>query len=80
MAHSELWRKMEIAPVGKRRIALRIAAELLETEAFMETCPAPDGPDDLKKMLTRLLHRDRVNTMDGRNLFRQLATDYRSRT
>lgn len=72
-----LIREMQCQPVGKQRLAARIATEIVESEEAFTGYPSTTDGNRIKKVLTQVLHRYRVSTEDGQGLFRELAEHYR---
>lgn len=79
VSNEELVRELEQTPELKRRLVVRIAHEILESEAFLEAYPRVDIPEQLTAIFTRILHKNRVNTADGRAVFAKLAQTYTGR-
>lgn len=67
---------LNYAPDGKIRLALRIAAEILESELFLEAYPIIAEREWMKKVLTRVLWKNKVSTEDGRAIFSELSGEY----
>lgn len=76
MSNEQLLQELERTPELKRRLAVRIAQDILESEAFLEAYPRTENPDELKAILTRIFHKNRVSTENGRSIFRCLAESY----
>ncbi len=72
-----LIRQMQGQPVGKQRLAARIAVAIMESEMAFTGYPRTTDGNRIKKVLTQVLHRYRVSTEDGQRLFRELAERYR---
>lgn len=76
MSNEQLLQELERTPELKRRLAVRIAQDILESEAFLEAYPRTEKPEELKAILTRIFHKNRVSTEVGRSIFRCLAESY----
>lgn len=76
MSNEQLLHELESTPELKRRLVVRIAQDILESEAFLEAYPRTENPDELKAILTRIFHKNRVSTEVGRSIFRCLAESY----
>lgn len=72
--------ELTFAPVGKQKLALKIANDILESEVFFQSYPISRDPNWLKKVLTRVLWKNRISTEDGKAIFRDLAESYQERT
>ena len=79
MTNEELVRELEQTTEPKRRLAVRIAMDILESEAFLEAYPRADSREQLTAIFTRILHKNRVNTADGRAIMAELAQTYLGR-
>lgn len=79
MTNGELFCELERTPELKRRLVVRIAEEILESEAFSEAYPRTDKPEELKAILTRVLWKNRVSTESGRAIFSYLAENFEGR-
>jgi len=73
-----LIREMQGQPVGKQRLAAKIAVAILESEEAFTGYPRTTDGNRIKKVLTQVLRRYRVSTEDGRALFGELAESYRA--
>lgn len=67
---------MRDQPLGKKKLAARIAVDILESEQFLEAYPKTTDPERIKKVLTRVLTGNRVSTEDGRKIFKELSESY----
>ena len=72
MSEEQLLEGLRKTPELKRRLVMRVAADLLESEAFLEAYPHLE----IKTALTRLLHKNKVSTIDGRRMAAELAESY----
>lgn len=72
----EMLEAMQHSTVPKRRIVAEIATMILESEAFMSAYPFTTDMEQIKRILTRFLKKNRVSTENGRALLRQLAESY----
>ena len=64
MSEERLLEGLRKTPELKRRLVMRVAADLLESE------------EQIKTALTRLLHKNKVSTIDGRRMAAELAESY----
>ena len=76
MSEERLLEGLRKTPELKRRLVMRVAADLLESEAFLEAYPRLETEEQIKTALTRLLHKNRVSTIDGRRMAAELAESY----
>ena len=76
MSEEQLLEGLRKTPELKRRLVMRVAADLLESEAFLEAYPHLETEEQIKTALTRLLHKNRVSTADGRRIAAELAGSY----
>ena len=58
MSNEQLLHELERTPELKRRLVVRIAQDILESEAFLEAYPRTENPDELKVILTRIFHKN----------------------
>lgn len=72
----ELLKRMEHQPLGKQKLAARIALDILESEQFLEAYPNTRDPERIKNVLTRVLTKNRVSTEEGRKILRELSESY----
>lgn len=79
LTSERLYSELLHTPELKRRLAVRIAMEILESEAFSEAYPRTDKPEELKAILTRVLWKNRVSTESGRAIFSYLAENFEGR-
>ena len=79
MTNEELIQALKETPELKRRLAVRIVQDILESEAFLESYPRVDDPKQLTAVFTRILHKNRVNTAVGRTVLLELAQTYTGR-
>lgn len=76
MREEQLLEGLRKTPELKRRLVMRVAADLLESEAFLEAYPHLETEEQIKTALTRLLHKNKVSTIDGRRMAAELAESY----
>ena len=76
MSEEQLLEGLRKTPELKRRLVMRVAADLLESEAFLEAYPHLETEEQIKTALTRLLHKNKVSTIDGRRMAAELAESY----
>ena len=76
MSEEQLLEGLRKTPKLKRRLVMRVAADLLESEAFLEAYPHLETEEQIKTALTRLLHKNKVSTIDGRRMAAELAESY----
>ena len=76
MSEERLLEGLRKTPELKRRLVMRVAADLLESEAFLEAYPHLETEEQIKTALTRLLHKNKVSTIDGRRMAAELAESY----
>lgn len=76
MTNEELIEELEQTTELKRRLAVRIAMDILESEAFMEGYPGGLSREEMIEVLTRVLWKNKVSTEDGRAIFAELAEEY----
>lgn len=77
MSEEQLLEGLRKTPELKRRLVMRVAADLLESEAFLEAYPHLETEEQIKTALTRLLHKNKVSTIDGRRMVAELAESYK---
>lgn len=77
MSEEQLLEGLRKTPELKRRLVMRVAADLLESEAFLEAYPHLETEEQIKTALTRLLHKNKVSTIDGRRMAAELAESYK---
>lgn len=76
MSEEQLLEGLRKTPKLKRRLVMRVVADLLESEAFLEAYPHLETEEQIKTALTRLLHKNKVSTIDGRRMAAELAESY----
>ena len=76
MSGEQLLEGLRKTPELKRRLVMRVAVDLLESEAFLEAYPHLETEEQIKTALTRLLHKNKVSTIDGRRMAAELAESY----
>ena len=77
--------ELKETPELKRRLILRVARELLDSEAFMEAYPRlyetarnkHDANEEMAKIITRLFKKNRVSAQDAETILRRAAEIYR---
>jgi CII-binding regulator of phage lambda lysogenization HflD len=79
LSNERLMQELTKTPEMKRRLVVRLALDILESEAFLEAYPRTENLDELKEILTRVLHKNRVSTETGRTLLKSLAESYSER-
>lgn len=67
---------MHNQPEGKKKLAARIAVDILESEQFLEAYPKTTDPERIKKRLTLVLTGNRVSAEDGKRILRELVEVY----
>lgn len=78
----KLAQELKETPELKRNLIMRVARELLDSEAFMEAYPRiyetarnkTDANDELAKIITRLFKKNRVSVQDAETILHR-ATD-----
>lgn len=72
----ELMGNMAKESYQKQMLAIRIANEILQSEAFMEYYPITRSQGKIENVLTQFLRRNKVSTEDGRRIFKGLSERY----
>ena len=75
MSEEQLLEGLRKTPELKRRLVMRVAADLLESEAFLEAYPHLETEEQIKTALTRLLHKNKVSTIDGPQNWRKVTRE-----
>ncbi len=81
----KLAQELKDTPELKRLLVMRVTRELLDSEAFMEAYPhVYDQAEDKKeaceqmaKIITRLLRKNRVSGQDAETILRRAADIYK---
>jgi transposase len=72
---------LERAPELKRRLAVRVVRDILDSEAFMEAYPRVDGPaenanEELAKIIVRLFRKNRTSEEDAEAVLERAGIIY----
>lgn len=81
----KLAQELKEAPELKRSLVMRVARELLDSEAFMEAYPRiyetarnkTDANDEMAKIITRLFRKNRVSVQDAETILHRAADLYK---
>ena len=81
----KLAQELKETPELKRSLVMRVARELLDSEAFMEAYPRiyetarnkTDANDEMAKIITRLFKKNRVSVQDAETILHRAADLYK---
>ena len=81
----KLAQELKETPELKRNLIMRVARELLDSEAFMEAYPRiyetarnkADANDEMAKIITRLFKKNRVGVQDAETILHRAADIYK---
>lgn len=81
----KLAQELKDTPELKRLLVMRVTRELLDSEAFMEAYPhvydkaadKKEACEQMAKIITRLLRKNRVSGQDAETILRRAADIYK---
>lgn len=82
----KLAQELKETPELKRNLIMRVARELIDSEAFMEAYPRiyyemarnkTDANDEMARIITRLFKKNRVSVQDAETILHRAADLYK---
>ena len=81
----KLAQELKETPELKRNLIMRVARELMDSEAFMEAYPRiyeiarnkTEANDEMAKIITRLFKKNRVSVQDAETILHRAADLYK---
>lgn len=82
----KLAQELKETPELKRNLVMRVARELIDSEAFMEAYPRiyyetarnkTDANDEMARIITRLFKKNRVSVQDAETILHRAADLYK---